>query len=983
MSNRQLIARTEPVALEALATSLHGAVEDIAAVMRRVFVGFRRGDAGPSVAWITEQLFTRWCAESQTIPMPRLVKEIGDKFKTKSATVEELKKLFLERYFPQDAGAEVADALVAYFAQKKPTPDQISKIVWRLYDSATTKLCVQTAHVLVGRILLYRIGEDSNAFPERLSGTALSNAIASAATGGTANPALLLVDQMRADREGFLPTLYRLGEFDWWYIPSDKRSALSSECRANVSVLDNDLDLSLHRTLGVLDRYQFAEVDVDVWRNVYQHYLPREERQRLGGFYTPEELVELVLDLVGYSATDKNLGRKLFIDPACGSGAFVVGALARLLKHFEKHDPPGLPPGKIPSWTRAECELRAVQTCLHGIDLHPFASFLTNLNVLFLLLPKYMEVKKRNPSFTLEPSVVAHDSLLTTAAEAEMNLLTQTQVNGRVERSAEDHKQYVALLGKEFDFVFGNPPWSGILKGPLAAVYDEQQKSRLKETFKYYATGKYDVYGLFIARSLRLLRNGGVFGLVTQDTYFEKEWAKGLRYQLATTASLRYLVSLNPFGQLLFGAMNTPAITVADKTEPVDDHEIGIIFANSPTEFHNLDQTERRKLLMRLVTAVANELKRSTEVEREFVRGYFLKQAVLRESARRRWNLAPNQKSGRRETRPNWTAISSLFEIRQGVTPGGKGCLDIYLMKEQQASQLALEANVIHDVVKGKEVEPYKCRKTGKVILYPYTINEHGGTPAFDLVSWKAVQKGTIPPGLRVLPDALEMDLDADSQEQQWRKGHTLDSSLIAKILQHRQALGIISFPNAAGYLLSHYSQLERRVLKKKNIRRFNRRWYEYAWPRDPDIMLARPKIISPRLTHKVRFALDSNGIVPQDSCIVLVKTGEKKMAWDNFVRPLDTLLGRNITEVEVIKITLAFLNSANAQRLLTTGRNRTPKGSYQITEDYLADIQIPPLTNATRIEELLAAVDVLRTKTGDHSTAQAQIDSIVASLIK
>jgi type I restriction-modification system DNA methylase subunit len=953
--------------------------------MQGIFAGYRRGDAGQPVEAITEELFARWCAESQTVPMPRLLKEIADKFKTKSASVDDLKKLFKSRNFAQDAGAEVADALVSLYGNKKPSNAQLSEAMWRLYDIAADKLCAQTAHVLVGRILLYRIGEDSKVFPEKISGAALAQAVASAPASGTQFPALLLVDQMRADRESLLPTLYRLGEFDWWYIPLDKRSALSAASRAKVSALDAELDVAIHRTLSVLDRYQFEEVDVDVWRNVYQHYLPEEERQRLGGFYTPDELVGLLLDLIGYSPADKKLGKKLFIDPACGSGAFVVGALARLLKHFEKHDPPDLPQGKVPAWVRTEYELRAVQSCLHGIDLHPFASFLTNLNVLFLLLPKYMEVKKRNPSFTFEPFIVAHDSLLTTAAEAELTLLLQTQVNGRIERAAEDQKQYVELLSKEFDFVMGNPPWSGILKGPIAAVYDEQQKSRLRETFKNYATGKYDVYGLFMARAMRLLRAGGTFGLITQDTYFEKEWAKGLRHQLATRTSVRFLISLNPYGPLFFDAQNTPAITVADKGDPADEHRITVVMARRPIEgFQGLSTQARRTRVIELVRKSIEGLKAADKSEHEFVRAYRIEQARLRESARKRWNLAPDQKTGKHVGRSDWTAAADLLEVRQGVTPGGEGGLDIFLMAEERASEHALESDLLHAVAKGLEVEPYKCRKTGNVILYPYTINHRGRpTPAFDLSRWKEDQQGTIPHDLRVLPDALEIEQYADAQEKNWRKGHLLDGDLIGKVLQHRRAMGIVQYPNVAKYLLGHYDQLAGRVFEKKTMTELGKRWYEYHRPRSPLLMLAKPKIISPRLVERVTFALDSSGIVPQDSCIVLVKTAKRKLLWDRFAKSLRDLLGRNVTDLDVYKVLLAFLNSGAAQELLVTGRQPTPRGFYQITEVYLSDVQIPPLKNAKQIEKLIESVDILRTRSGDHDAAQAAIDEIVGAMTR
>src|SRR5439155_10825716 len=125
------------------------------------------------------------------------------------------------------------------------------------------------------------------------------------------------------------------GEFDWWLVPSDKRAVLSAAERSWLRVKDDEFEHVAQRMLLALDGYFFGQVNVDVWRNVYQHYLPADERQRLGGFYTDDDLVGLVLDLSEFTSEREGLCRLSSIDLASGSGAFVSGALARLLRHLE------------------------------------------------------------------------------------------------------------------------------------------------------------------------------------------------------------------------------------------------------------------------------------------------------------------------------------------------------------------------------------------------------------------------------------------------------------------------------------------------------------------------------------------------------------------------------------------------------------------------------------------------------------------------
>jgi hypothetical protein len=55
----------------------------------------------------------------------------------------------------------------------------------------------------------------------------------------------------------------------------------------------------------------------------YERRTPKSERRRKGQYYTPEWLADLVLDAAGYS------GRGTLVDPACGSGVFLLRALRR------------------------------------------------------------------------------------------------------------------------------------------------------------------------------------------------------------------------------------------------------------------------------------------------------------------------------------------------------------------------------------------------------------------------------------------------------------------------------------------------------------------------------------------------------------------------------------------------------------------------------------------------------------------------------
>jgi type I restriction-modification system DNA methylase subunit len=160
---------------------------------------------------------------------------------------------------------------------------------------------------------------------------------------------------------------------EWLILKSVALILLTTEQIAWLHQFDDDLELLSKLMLRRLSHYQFESVDVDIWRNIYEHYLPEDERQRLGGFYTPDELVNLILDLGEYSSQQNGLCKLSYIDPAGGSGAFVTNALGRLINHLDMDLPCHAELFKKgePKWKIAERKLKLIgevftrSTCTH------------------------------------------------------------------------------------------------------------------------------------------------------------------------------------------------------------------------------------------------------------------------------------------------------------------------------------------------------------------------------------------------------------------------------------------------------------------------------------------------------------------------------------------------------------------------------------------------------------------------------------------
>ncbi|MFZ1753159.1 MAG: N-6 DNA methylase [Caldilineaceae bacterium] len=131
-----------------------------------------------------------------------------------------------------------------------------------------------------------------------------------------------------------------------------------------------------------LARFEWATVEQDVLKTLYESVITPETRKRLGEYYTPDWLAQLVVE----EAIDAPLNTRA-LDPACGSGTFLFHAVRRYVEA-----------GREAGQSVADI-LAGVSNAVYGMDLHPVAVTLARVTYLLAIGPDLLRHPERGPIF--------------------------------------------------------------------------------------------------------------------------------------------------------------------------------------------------------------------------------------------------------------------------------------------------------------------------------------------------------------------------------------------------------------------------------------------------------------------------------------------------------------------------------------------------------------------------------------------------------
>ncbi len=355
--------------------------------------------------------------------------------------------------------------------------------------------------------------------------------------------------------------------------------------------------------------YRFDAIGVEILGSIYERALGsiirlgadrsvrvelKPEVRKAGGvYYTPQwvvdEIIRSTIDPLIARKRPAQLEKFRILDPACGSGSFLLAAYDRLIHHFEEYytNNPTVDRRKHFADEQAVERLTAaakgqlLRNSIFGVDVDPAAVEVTTMSLYLKSLeggsPELLRGQMQLTGAIL-PSLVANirsgNSLVST------DFYQQQQI-GQLD-AFEEHRLNPfkwddpeegfgeVLADGGFDVVIGNPPYFSIdaqygVGHPVPAY--------LKNAYSDVWLDKTDVYYYFLRKAIGLAQRR--LGFIVSRAFLEADKAKRVRGWLAANARLERIEDFDGFMVFADAGIAT-TIVVFDTTQPHGEHQVEV-----------------------------------------------------------------------------------------------------------------------------------------------------------------------------------------------------------------------------------------------------------------------------------------------------------------------------------------------------------------------------------------------------------------------
>lgn len=431
---------------------------------------------------------------------------------------------------------------------------------------------IETANLILARILLIRFFEDHGFFGEKKY----------VCNGGVK----ALQEHMRYYDKGYELVLKQAYEKS-----HEIYAAVFDEMDLDwvLGVENEQLSRSLEIAMMLLSRFDFQTVKGDVLTGIYDRFLDPKKRKEMGEFYTPPSIARYMIRRLGLVAGDK------VVDPACGSGTFVLEAYQHMIGDAAD------------SGTATAQEMRATLANLYACDLNPFSATIAQVQMLWHLLPHRSEFFETN-----FPEIRIADR---------QNSLKQTDVHSQ-------HGLYAEMNSPIHAAVIGNPPYvrpernTQVLQGQDAQFFAD------------IGTTDKNLFSLFIYKALQgwcrpqsvgadgKLIEAGYLAFVVPLSFCDNDDNAPLRklFELGGNFRLIEIIDMEVIAPHVFDAAVNPIVLIAQNRPALSTDRVTLRLADErciidkKSRLFDLDQSSKNEFdYADIWTAEGNILTRLTK----------------------------------------------------------------------------------------------------------------------------------------------------------------------------------------------------------------------------------------------------------------------------------------------------------------------------------------------------------------------------------
>lgn len=316
---------------------------------------------------------------------------------------------------------------------------------------------------------------------------------------------------------------------------------------------DGQLSRLLLRIFYRLNAFDFTKITGDILGNLYERFLDVDKRKKLGEYYTPLYVAKYVLESIGFYDEPGPL-----IDPACGSGTFLIAATTGLIKRLTQKG------------VKLEVAIKQTVELVHGLDINMFAAFIAQLQIIWHLLPFLLKAGiKELPELRIYGGInsleyLGQSTLMSTILDLKTDVPIQTR-------------------DTKYKYVVGNPPY----------IRNERFKNSgpWRENYELVDFRNSDVAYYFVTRAIEgregkmpsWLNQGGRMCFVLPLGIGDSDAASSvrevlLRYKILEITDLEEVaIHIFPSPQASGRATVAPILLFVEKEKPSKDQKTIIV----------------------------------------------------------------------------------------------------------------------------------------------------------------------------------------------------------------------------------------------------------------------------------------------------------------------------------------------------------------------------------------------------------------------